>query len=103
MTDKKISYSQCPGEIYDSFWEEANNQPTFNIDELTEGKVWDGKNWVEQNTQYRIDYYRKNDLERRWKYRKTMAEAIATAREMIEAEDCMIESITTEYSSIGQD
>jgi hypothetical protein len=103
MTDKYISYSQCPGEIYDEFWEEANNQPTFNIDELTEGKVWDGKNWIEQTTQYRIDYYRKNDLERRWKYRKTMAEAIATASEMIAKGDYHIESITTEYPPMGQD
>jgi hypothetical protein len=42
-------------------------------------------------------------LERRWKYRKTMAEAIATSSEMLKKEDYMIESITTEYSSIGQD
>ena len=103
MTEKQPSYSQCPGECYDQFWEEENNQPSFDIDELTKGKMWNGKDWVEQNTQYRIDYYYKNDLERRWKYHKTMAMAIAAANLMIAKGDYVILNITTEYPSIGQD
>lgn len=100
---KMKSYSQCPGECYDEFWKEENNQPTFNIDELTKGKVWNGKTWVEQTTQYRIDYYYKNDLERRWQYHKTMPMAIAAANLMIAKGDYHIESITTEQLPMGQD
>jgi hypothetical protein len=101
--DKQISYSNCPGEVYDEFWEEENNQPTLNIDELTKGKVWNGKTWVEQTTQYRIDYYYKNDLERRWQYHKTMHQAIAAANMLIAKGDYHIESITTEQLPMGQD
>lgn len=93
------NYSQCPGECYDSFWEEEeNSQPTLNIDELTKGKRYDRNlnEWVEQTTLYRIDYYYKNDLERRWQYHKTMPMAIAAANLMIEKGDYTIVSITTE-------
>jgi hypothetical protein len=97
--------TQCPGYAYDEFWENENgdNEPTLNIDELTKGKVWNGKDWVEQTTQYRIDYYYKNDMERRWQYHKTMHKAIAVANLLIATGDYTIVSITTEYVSIGQD
>lgn len=99
------NYSQCPGECYDSFWEEESNQPTLNIDELTKGKRYDRNlnEWVEDNTQYRIDYYKKGDLERRWKYLNTMHQAIARAYELIQTEEYTIIGIETEYPSIGQD
>ena len=98
------NYSQCPGECYDSFWEEENNQPTLNVDELVKGKVYDKtlNEWVEQTTQYRIDYYYKNDLERRWQHHKTMPMAIAAANLLIAKGDYRIVSITTEYPSLGQ-
>ena len=104
MTKEQISYSQCPGECYSEFWEEENNQPTLNVDELVKGKVYDKtlNEWVEQATQYRIDYYYKNDLERRWQYHKTMPMAIAAANLMIAKGDYRIVSITTEYPSLGQ-
>lgn len=101
MTEKQPSYSQCPGECYDQFWEEENNQPTINVDELVEN--YKLTEWYKENTKYRIDYYYKNDLERRWKYHKTMAIAIAAANLMIAKGDYVILNITTEYPSIGQD
>ena len=101
MTEKQPSYSQCPGEVYDEFWEEENNQPTINVDELVEN--YKLTEWYKENTKYRIDYYYKNDLERRWKYHKTMAMAIAAANLMIAKGDYVILNITTEYPSIGQD
>jgi hypothetical protein len=96
--------TQCPGECYDEFWEYADrdNEPTINIDELTKDKVWNGKTWVEQTTQYRIDYYYKNDLERRWQHHKTMHQAIAAANMLIAKGDYHIESITTEQLPIGE-
>ena len=102
MTDKQPSYSQCPGECYSEFWEEENNQPTINVDELIGDKVWDGKNWVKPTNKYRIDYYYKNDLERRWQYHKTMQQAIAAANMLIAKGDYHIESITTEHLPIGE-
>jgi len=97
--------TQCPGECYDEFWEEETKQPSFDIDELTRGKTYDKdlNEWVEQTTQYRIDYYYKNDMERRWQYHKTMHKAIAVANLLIAKGDYHIESITTEYPSMGQD
>ena len=99
------NYSQCPGECYSEFWEEENNQPTFNVDELIKGKVYDKdlNEWVEQTTRYRIDYYYKNDLERRWQYHKTMPMAIAAANLLIAKGDYTIVSITEDYVSMGQD
>lgn len=99
------SYSQCPGEVYDEFWEEANNQPTLNIDELTKGKRFDRDlmEWVEDTTQYRIDYYKEGDLSRRWKYCKTMHSAIAKAYQMIQDGNYTIIGIETEYPTTGQD
>jgi hypothetical protein len=101
------SFSQNPGECYDSFWENENgdNEPTLNIDELTKGKTYDKdlNEWVEQTTRYRIDYYYKNDLERRWQYHKTMPKAIAVANLLIATGDYTIVSITEDYVSMGQD
>ena len=100
------SFSQNPGECYDSFWENENgdNEPTLDIDKLTKGKTYDKdlNEWVEQTTRYRIDYYYKNDLERRWKYRKTMNSAITKAYEMIQTEEYTIIGFETEYPNIGQ-
>lgn len=59
--------------------------------------------WVGQTTQCRIDYYYKNDFERRWKYCNTMPMAIAAAKLMIEKGDYTIVSITTDYFDIAQD
>lgn len=43
------SFSQCPGECYDSFWEfESNdNNVSFNLDELLKNKNWNSelKRW----------------------------------------------------------
>lgn len=99
------NYSQCPGECYSEFWEEENNQPTLNIEELTKGKRYDKtlNEWVEETTQYRIDYYKEGDLSRRWKYYKTMHAAIAKAYKMIQTGEYTIIGIETEYPSIGQD
>jgi hypothetical protein len=98
INKEQPSYSQCPGECYDEFWENVlgDNEPTINIDKLTEGLHWNGKDWVEQTTQYRIDYYYKNDLERRWQYHKTMPKAIATANLLIATGDYTIVSVTEE-------
>lgn len=90
------NYSQCPGECYDSFWEEEINQPTLNIDELFDKHY-------KQASKVRINYHYQNDLELRWKYRETMAEAIKTASVMSESGDYNILSIITEYTSLGQD
>ena len=92
------SYSQCPGECYSEFWEN-DNEPTINIDELTKGKEYnkDLNEWVEVTSQYRIDYYKEGDLERRWKYCKTMPMAIAKAYEMIQTEKYTIEAINPDY------
>ena len=94
------SYSQNPGECYDSFWENENgdNEPTLDIDKLTKGKTYDKdlNEWVEQTTRYRIDYYYKNDLERRWQYHKTMHKAIAVANLLIANGDYTIVSVTEE-------
>ena len=93
--------TQCPGEAYSEFWENADgdNEPTINIDELTKGKTYDENlnEWVEQTTRYRIDYYKEGDLSRRWKYFKTMNSAIAKAYEMIQTEEYSIIGIETEY------
>jgi hypothetical protein len=101
------SYSQCPGECYDSFWENENgdNEPTLDIDELTKGKTYDKdlNEWVEQTTRYRIDYYKEGDLSRRWKYCKTMHSAIARSYEMIQTGNYTIIGIEVEYPSMGQD
>ena len=93
--------TQCPGECYDSFWENVlgDNEPTFNIDELTKGKTYD-KNlneWVEQTTKYRIDYFKEGDLSRRWKYLSTMEKAIAKAQEMVQYGGYTIEAINPEH------
>ena len=101
------SYSQNPGECYDSFWENENgdNEPTLDIDKLTKGKTYDKdlNEWVEQTTRYRIDYYKEGDLSRRWKYRKTMNSAITKAYEMIQTGEYTIIGFETEYPNIGQD
>lgn len=99
------SYSQCPGECYSEFWEEENNQPPFDIEEFTRGKTYDKdlNEWVEVTTQYRIDYYKKGDLERRWKYCKTMNSAIAKAYEMIQTGEYTIIGFEPEYPNTGQD
>jgi hypothetical protein len=101
MTKDQPSFSQNPGECYDSFWENENgdNEKTLNIDELTKGKIYDKdlNEWVEQTTRYRVDYYYKNDLERRWKYCKTMNSAIAKAYEMVQTDEYTIIGIETEY------
>jgi hypothetical protein len=93
--------TQCPGEAYSEFWENENgdNEPTLNIDELTKGKTYDKdlNEWVEQTTRYRIDYYYKNDLERRWKHCKTMNSAIAKSYEMIQTGEYTIICIETVY------
>jgi hypothetical protein len=52
------SHSQCPGEAYDSFWEEENNQPTLNVDKLVKDLHWNGTEFVKTETIYRINYYR---------------------------------------------
>lgn len=102
---KTKNYSQCPGEVYDDFWEEENNQPTINLDELLKNKSWDEERmeWYDTNTQYCINYHKKGDLTIRRKYCKTMHNAIAKAYEMIQSEDYIITSITTEYPDIGQE
>ena len=106
MTKDQPSFSQNPGECYDSFWENVlgDNEPTINIDELTRGKTYDKdlNKWVEQTTRYRIDYYYKNDLERRWQYHKTMPKAIAVVNLLIATGDYTIVSITTEEHLIDQ-
>lgn len=105
MTKEQISYSQCPGECYSEFWEEKNKESHFDVGEHTQGKTYDEtlNKWVGQTTQCRIDYYYKNDFERRWKYCNTMPMAIAAAKLMIEKGDYTIVSITTDYFDIAQD
>jgi len=105
MTKDQPSYSQCPGECYDSFWEEENNQSSFDIKELTKGKRFDKDlmEWVKDNTEYQILYYKKGDLSLRWKRFKTMNQAIARAYEMIQTEEYTIRTIETVQPSIGQD
>jgi hypothetical protein len=104
MTNSFPTYSQCPGEVYNEFWE-VENQPTIDIEELLKGKRFD-KNlmeWVEDTTQHRIDYYKEGDLSLRWKYCKTMHAAIAKAYKMIQTGEYTIIRIETEHPSIGQD
>ena len=91
--------TQCPGECYDSFWENVlgDNEPVLNIEELTEGLHWNGEGWVEQTTQYRIDYFKEGDLSRRWKYLSTMEQAVAKAQEMVQSGQYTVESINPEH------
>lgn len=90
-------YSQCPGEVYDSFWEEEH-QPSIDIEELTKNKRWNGKDWENVPLQYRIDYRQKNDTEVRHQYHKTMPMAISVANLLIAKGDYEIISINPEYS-----
>jgi hypothetical protein len=90
------SHSQCPGEAYNSFWEEENNQPSLNVDKLVEDLHWNGTKWVKTETVYRINYHRNGDLERRWKEFETMHMAISVAHNMIQSGGVAIESITKE-------
>lgn len=83
------SFSQCPGECYDSFWEEENNEQKINLDELFD-------KYYEKKSKIRIDYYYQNDLERRWKYRDNMEDALKTATTMNKSGNYIIISITTE-------
>lgn len=60
-------FSECPGEYYNEFLEEESVVIT------KETPV----------SQFRIDYYKNGDLERRWKYCKTIEDAITKAYKMI--------------------
>ena len=90
--------TQCPGECYDDFWENVlgDNEPALNIEELTKGKHWNGTEWVEATTRYRIDYFKEGDLERRWKYLSTMEKAVAKAHAMVQFGGYTIDSISPE-------
>lgn len=84
------SFSQCPGECYDSFWEEENNEETVNLDELFD-------KYYNKKSKIRIDYYYQKDLEKRWKYSDNMEAALKTASTMSESGNYYIISITPEY------
>ena len=95
MSEKQTSYSQCPGEVYDSFWQNDTgiNEPTFNADTLVKGLCWDGNRFNKTSKQYRVDYFRKEDLERRWKFSDSLHGAISEAYRMIQSGNT-IEAIT---------
>ena len=52
----------------------------------------------ESNMKYIINYYYKNDLEKRYQTHSSMQMAIAVANLLIAKGDYVIDSITTEYS-----
>jgi len=101
MTDKQISYSQCPGECYEKFWEEEGNSPPFNVDKLIED--YKASPAYKDKIKYLISFYHKHELTKRYRHHKTMKDAIGFAIELLDTGNYIIESITTEYPSIGQD
>lgn len=84
------SFSQCPGECYDSFWDEENKDQKVNFDELFD-------KYYNKKSKIRIDYYYQNDLERRWKYTDSMEDALKTSSTMSESGNYRIISIAPEY------
>lgn len=52
----------------------------------------------ESTMKYLISYYRKNDMEKRYKEYDTMDLALTSASMMLALGDYVVDSITTEYS-----
>ena len=80
------NYSQCPGECYDSFWEEENNTSPINIDEL-----FDKHYAILSNVQ--IDYHRKDDDSERFICCDSMEDAIKISADMLKTGEYIITSI----------
>jgi hypothetical protein len=80
------NYSQCPGECYDSFWDEENNTPPINID-----KLFDKHHTRLSNVQ--IEYHRKDDNSKCWLRCDTMKDAIKISGELLKTGDYIITSI----------
>jgi hypothetical protein len=93
------SYSQCPGECYDVFWEEQNkDEVVFDIEKLTKGLRWTGEEWVKVTTSYRVDFFTKGQSELQWKYFNTMEAAIAAAHCMVVSGEYSVEAINPDTS-----
>lgn len=93
--DKKISYSQCPGECYDGFWEHAEDDKVeFNVKELFE-KYYKTTSKYE----YVITYqHNKEDIVKTQKH-NTMGQALAAAQLLLAHGDYVIKSVTTEIKT----
>lgn len=103
MTKKDYpSYSQCPGECYDGFWEDQEEDGVvFDVEELTKGLRWTGKEWVKVTTSYRVDFCKKEESELKWKYFDTMEAAIAAAHCMVVSGEYSVEAINPDTSPTG--
>jgi hypothetical protein len=88
----EISYSQCPGECYDEFWEHVENDKVdFNVEELFEMYY---KNTSEY--EYVITYHHKQDDNIKIQKHNTMGKALASAQLLLAHGDYVIKSVTTE-------
>lgn len=99
MENKKlpISYSQCPGECYDGFWEHAESDKVeFNVNELFE-------KYYKTNSKYEyvITYHHNSDDIVKTQKHHTMAKALASAQLLLAHGDYVIKSVTTENKKDG--
>lgn len=90
------NFSQCPGEYHSDFPED--DEPTINVDELIENYK---SSWYRENTKYLITFYHKHGLSKSYNRHNTMKDALQAAIQMIK-DGYIVESITTEYPTIGQ-
>jgi hypothetical protein len=92
------SFSQCPGEVYDSFhdFNESKENEIFLENLINRYKE---SIWYRENTRFKV-VYRKEGISPKQKYYETMQVAIAMANLLI-AKGYTVEGITTEYPSIS--
>jgi hypothetical protein len=87
----QISYSQCPGECYDEFWEHAEDDKIeFNVKELFENY------YKKFPYEYVITYQHKQDDVVKTQKHNTMGQALASAQLLLAHGDYVIKSVTTE-------
>lgn len=93
---KQISYSQCPGECYDSFYDDEDTID-FDLDDLI-------RKWKETHPDtYRVTYSDKKTNTTQWRRFSSMNEALNNAMTMLGSGYYTIHSIITEHPSLGQD
>lgn len=93
---KSISYSQCPGECYDSFYDDNEETIDFDLDDLI-------RKWKETHPDtYRVTYSDKKTNTTKWECFASMNEALNNAMVMHGSGDYTIHNIVTEHPSLGQ-
>lgn len=91
----KVSYSQCPGECYDSFYEAQDDG--LDYDEII-------RKWKENHSStYLMTYSSNKDRSTQWKRFDSMNDALIDAMIKLGSGDYVIHSIVTEHPSLGQD